>query len=287
MEKSGTSEPPFGTFAPGHSLGRVIATTRRLPSGRIGRRVGRAMRSWLSRAVDHPVDLEVFGQRMRLHPRGNACERNLILTPHHFDSAELELLSGRLHPRFVFIDIGANVGAYSLFIASRAGPQARIIAIEPHPVVAERLEFNLAANALTAVTVVRRALSDKQGEAELHAMPWNLGTSTIRAGERPHLKATGFKVQTDTLLGVAGEAGLDHIDAIKLDIEGVEDLVLAAFYRDAPQGLWPSIVILENRPQRWERDLYGLLGQSGYRPVMTTRDNVIFERSGGQATVPG
>ena len=278
MVTLGSSEPPFGTYAPGNALGRMIATTRRLPSGKVGRRLGRFMRSWLSRSVNHPVDLEVFGQHMRLHPRGNACERNLILTPHHFDSEELELLSRRLHPRFVFIDIGANVGAYSLFIASKAGAAAQILAVEPHPIVAERLEFNLASNGLATVKVIRCALSDKQGEAELHAMPWNLGTSTIRAGARPHLKATGFKVPTDTLLGVVEAGKLDHIDAVKLDIEGVEDLVLSAFYRDAPPALWPGIVILENRPQRWERDLFGLLKQSGYQAVMTTRDNVVFER---------
>jgi FkbM family methyltransferase len=267
-------DAPFGAQSPGIGLSAVLYFTRQLPPGRIGRRLGRFMRSWLSRAVMGPVDLKVLRQNMRLYPRGNACERTLILTPQHFDRSELEVLSRHLHPRFVFFDVGANVGAYSLFVASHAGPEAKVFAIEPHPVVARRLAFNIGSNNLPGITVLQMALSDKAGEAELHTMPQNLGTTTIRAGEKPKHKPTGFKVRTDTLLSIVTSAGLAKIDAIKLDVEGAEEPILSTFFRDARQTQWPLVVILENR----ERVVFELLSSLGYRHVMTTRDNVIFER---------
>ena len=47
---------------------------------------------------------------------------------------------------FTFVDVGANVGLYSLFVATRARSRARILALEPQPGIVDRLRFNLAAN---------------------------------------------------------------------------------------------------------------------------------------------
>ena len=90
----------------------------------------------------------LWGMRLRLYPRRNGCEKNALFTPQMFDTMERRVLAeavGRQRRRkFTFVDIGANVGLYSLYLASRGN--VRTLAIEPQPGILERLKFHLAAN---------------------------------------------------------------------------------------------------------------------------------------------
>jgi hypothetical protein len=77
------------------------------------------------------------------------------------------------------------------------------------------------------------------------------------------------------LLAVLADANIAAIDALKIDIEGAEDLALAPFLRDALPDLLPRIVLLEERPD-WDTDLYVLLGQRGYVRAERSRHNLVF-----------
>jgi hypothetical protein len=82
-----------------------------------------------------------------------------------------------------------------------------------------------------------------------------------------------------TLLDLLNREGLTRVDAIKLDVEGAEDLVLGPFFRDAPASLYPSMFIVANVPERWQVDVVGLLASKGYRQILETKMNLVFERS--------
>jgi hypothetical protein len=86
------------------------------------------------------------------------------------------------------------------------------------------------------------------------------------------------KVPATTLLALVESEHYERIDAIKLDVEGAEDLILEPFLRDAPPSLWPGFIIIEDSRLRWQSDLAGLLKRSGYRLVRQTRMNMLFER---------
>src|SRR5262249_61731547 len=79
------------------------------------------------------------GVRFRLHPRDNGCEKNLLFTPQMSEPTERAELTAEIDQAkeeaspFVFIDIGANVGLFSFFVAARAGRSARILAVDPDP----------------------------------------------------------------------------------------------------------------------------------------------------------
>ena len=76
------------------------------------------------------------------------------------------------HPRrFTFVDIGANVGAYSLFVAARAGGTARILAVEPQPDIFDRLAYNISLNPFGTIKAVDCAVADKTGELTLFLDP--------------------------------------------------------------------------------------------------------------------
>jgi FkbM family methyltransferase len=67
----------------------------------------------------------------------------------------------------VFVDIGANVGLFSLFVASQAGANAKILAIEPEPENVRRLRFNVAANPDAPIRVLPIALGEATGMVAL------------------------------------------------------------------------------------------------------------------------
>jgi FkbM family methyltransferase len=279
-EQIPAEERPFGAFAPKALLSKIIARTRAASDSFLGRKIAYALRRIGLRALDGaPVDIESLGARMRLYPDGNVCEKRVLFTPQYFDPVEREMLLKRLRDGFTFIDIGANIGAYSLFVAAHAGRNARILAVEPQPDVFARLAFNIAQNPFGTVKAVACALADKVGELTLFIDPANRGESSVRilnssAGRSVQVPAT-------TLLALVESEGYDRIDAVKLDVEGAEDLILEPFLRDAPASLWPGFIIIEDSRQRWQSDLVGLLERSGYGLVLQTRLNLLFERRAG------
>jgi len=117
----------------------------------------------------------------------------------------------------VAFDVGANVGYYTSLLAART---ARVVAFEPHPVVAEQLARNVARwPSRDRVVVDRRAASDASGGGTLvepESFTHNNGTAMLLTGAGP---AAGRAVATVVLDEVAGE---DRIGILKLDVEGHE-----------------------------------------------------------------
>jgi FkbM family methyltransferase len=270
------SDAPFGTYQPTAFEARLIALGRRLPPTKVGKRTASFIRSAMRRLRRDPLDLEVIGQKMRLHAGNNACEKRLIVTPQFFDPIELAFLRSRLHPAFTFLDIGSNVGAYSVFVANNAGPRARVIAVDPNAIVLKRLAFNAAANSLTNIHAVQAGIADVDGEMEFALEESNMGGSSLQLDREARGGKTIFKVPVRTLAGLVREAGLDHVDAIKIDVEGFEDKVLIPYLSTVPRSLYPKSVILETNIGSWQGDLIGVLTNAGYQTSGEFAHNGIF-----------
>ncbi|MDF2688292.1 MAG: FkbM family methyltransferase [Microvirga sp.] len=271
---------PFGDFAPSGLTRWVIDRTRGLPEGWAGRRLALMLRHLAMKMLKGPpLDLETFGVRMRLYPHKNVCERRLLFTPQYFDADELKILASRIREGFTFIDVGSNVGWYALYLAQEAGPavSTRILAVEPQPEIFDRLIYNIRQNPSCTIKAVDCAIADKTGELTLFLDPLNRGEASLKIVNSSQTDA--IRVPAVTLLDLLNREGLTHVDAIKLDVEGAEDLVLGPFFRDAPASLYPSVFIVANVPERWQVDVVGLLTGKGYRQILETKMNLVFERS--------
>ena len=268
----------FGRHAPRGWLAGLVRTARLCGAGWAGKRLAFALRAVGIRALGgRPLDVEALGARMRLYPGNNVAEKNLLFTPQYFDLAERRFLAARLTADFAFIDVGANVGGYALFAATLAGPRARVLAIEPQADIFERLSFNIRQNSFPAVKALELAVSDRDGEVTLFIDAKNKGESSIRL-VGTHGAGAAVRVPAKALASIVAEEGFERIDAVKLDVEGAEDLILEAFFRDASARLWPRLLIVEDAPGRWSIDLPALIAAQGYRVALKTRTNVIYER---------
>lgn len=268
----------FGRHAPSGLVARLLPLTRSTSATWTGKR-----RAFLLRAVGvtalggRPADVESLGARMRLYPYNNVCEKRILFTPQYFDPAELAFLAQRITPDFVFVDLGSNVGGYSLFVAARAGANARIVAVEPQPELYERLVYNIRQNPFATIKALECAVADQDGEITMFVDLQNRGETSMRMVQ-PAQKGGEIRVAARPLAALVADERLPRIDAMKLDIEGAEDLVLEPFFRDAPECVWPRTILLEYSPRRWSIDLPALLARIGYAEVLRTDQNVAFER---------
>ena len=268
----------FGRHAPRGWLAALVRAARLCGTDWAGRRLAFALRAVGVRALGgQPLDVEAFGARMRLYPGHNVAEKNLLFTPQYFDPEERRFLAGRLGASFVFVDVGANVGGYALFAATLAGPLARILAIEPQADVFERLTFNVGQNVFPCVKALEVAVADRDGEVTLFLDRKNKGESSMRL-VGTHGEGSSVRVSARALAALVAEEGYERIDCVKLDVEGAEDLILEAFFRDAEPHLWPRLLVVEDAPGRWSLDLPALILAQGYGVALKTRTNVIYER---------
>jgi FkbM family methyltransferase len=278
--KYDASDPsPFGRYAPRGLCAAALTVTRRCSERWLAKRLAFFLRSmsvkWLSGS---PVDVETLGARMRLRPYNNVAEKRLLFTPQYFDARERALIASRLADDSVFIDAGASVGGYALSIAA-AVPRAKVLAIEPLPEIFERLVYNIDQNAFANVKALSCALADRDGEVTLFVNANNRGETSVRIVSAD-AKALRLRVPAKSLLSVLREERYDRLDAIKLDIEGAEDLALDAFFRDAPASLWPLLIVMEFNLLPAEAELEQRLRGLGYREILRTAENVAYERGG-------
>lgn len=145
MTHSDTETCPlaFGACHPAPSLTRKIEWARRASFLRGLYLLSSLMRKSALRTIGGgSVDYDFRGMNVRFRPNGNTAEKRALLNPARFDPMELAFIEANLPPGGIFLDIGANVGLYSLVAAKSSGSRGRVLAFEANPPVMERLAFN-------------------------------------------------------------------------------------------------------------------------------------------------
>ena len=225
-----------------------------------------------------PTRITSMGCDFIVHPRDNFTEFRMWengLPPEH--EATLHLADLLADSGAVIVDVGANAGAFSLPIITRAGTGARAAVFEPNPVMRARLQANLDLNDLGHVRVFDCAISDAAGRARLH-FPGNgnLGQGRIGQGYDGPNAREGVEVALRPLADCLAEAGFDRVDLLKVDVEGLEDRVIAPLLQaeDAPR---PRLIYVEVEHQgTWSYPLLDILADRGYAELRAFGKNRLF-----------
>jgi FkbM family methyltransferase len=266
----------FGRYAPHGAIAVILRLTRLRPIGWLGQRFGFVCRTLgILLLRGRPLDVSALGARMRLYPAHNTSEKKLLFTPHLFDPEERDMLARYVRDGFVFVDVGANVGGYALFVAALAGPKARVLAVEPQPELFERLVFNIRQNPFGTVKALECAVTDKDGTVTLFVDPSNSGRSSVRFVNSSR-QFTALKVSAKTLKTIVDDEQLDRIDAMKVDVEGAENLILEPFFSQVDQSLWPRLLILDDPAEGGPRPMPALAEGGQYELVGRTRNNSLY-----------
>jgi FkbM family methyltransferase len=184
---------------------------------------------------EHLVSVLPGGERIRVSAR----HRYLSWNPEEYAAFRAAVRPGDL-----VLDVGANVGAYTLLFAQWVGPAGHVVAFEPAPLAAAGLRRHLALNGLTSrVEVLEAAVCDRSGTAPFHADAAS-GVNALASRGTP----SSIEVLTTTLDEFCSARDLrPHV--VKIDVEGAELAVLEGARRLLSD---PEIrVFVELHPATW------------------------------------
>lgn len=173
------------------------------------------------------------------------------------------------------VDVGANIGLYTLESSLVVGPTGQVISIEAAPPHAQALQKNIQLNRMNNVSVIEAAVGDSVGEATL-TLPSgdNLGMFTVGpvSGDKV------FRVVLRPIDDLLKERGINSVDLIKMDIEGSEYRALRGAARTL--GRCRPVLIIELNESALCRcgsstaEVKELLRYWGYRGWLIARNTV-------------
>lgn len=279
MGNTNKIDPPFGTYALPAKREHIRMGAKDCGDTRFGRWRASLARKRAIRGLAEPFDVtvdETFGVKARLYPSTNRCEKRAVCGVDIWDHEERAVLCAHIEEHasekpYVFLDIGANVGLYSLFAngyARWSGRDVRLIAVEPSAEMGARLSVNAEASE-ASIALIRSAISTEAGDVFLSDGGGNRGEGQI--------SESGEAVPAMTLLQACESEGLDRIDALKLDIEGQDLAVLTQFFDQAPTPLHPKMMILE-LDETSADPLIELTQAHNYLITTRTRMNVVVTK---------
>lgn len=257
---------PFGHFAPNAFQRMLIGLSR---ASFLKRGVFRGSMTRLILALGRgPLDIRFRGAGYRIRGEQNLIEYGLLLVP-TYNGTDIDFLLGGAPQDAGFVDIGCDIGLYSLPLAV-ARPKGRVISVDANPKMIARILWNSAATELRNVTAVQAAVSDSDGRGDLVIRKDDVAIVAVKesaSGEMP----------IRTLLAILIEAGLRAIHGLKIDIEGNEDRALVPFLDTCDGAMLPRRIVIEHpEPNADYPGCAAAFARRGYRLVARTRNNSLY-----------
>lgn len=194
--------------------------------------------------------------RMLYNPNDTYLGRSLDLYG-EFSEGEVELFRQVVKPGFTVLDIGANIGCHTVFMAQAMQNSGRIIAIEPQRLTFQLLCANVALNSLFNVQCLNNAVGDSEGTIAVPvlnpACEQNFGGLDLRQHEEGE---TIKKLTVDSL-------DLPTCQFIKLDVEGMEIMALTGARETISK--YKPVLYVENDREEHREDLIRLIASYDYR----------------------
>jgi FkbM family methyltransferase len=190
-----------------------------------------------------------------------------ILNFGNFEAEFLEIILEMIADNGVIIDIGANVGWYSLNLAISI-KKSKIYALEPIPSTFKMLGKNIALNNFSNISLFNIGLGDKKSISKFYYYPEGAGNASLKKlAQNRRLEI--IKCHIDTLDNFIIEKKITRLDFIKCDVEGAELLVFKGGVETIKKY---KPVIFTEMLRKWSKkfsyhpnDIIGLFNNIGYK----------------------
>lgn len=160
-------------------------------------------------------------------------------------------------PKGIVLDLGANVGAFSLYAGQTA---TRVYAFEPDSSNFTQLVKNTERNNTLPISIFQKAVGGETGKATLHSAAINKGASSLILSR----SSTDETVVVVTLDDALSLCGVSHVDFLKVDIEGSEYALFDAVSINTLQRI--STIAMETHAVRGRepREIVAKLERAGF-----------------------
>lgn len=160
------------------------------------------------------------------------------------------------------IDVGANIGAFSIFAAINY-PESKIYCFEPDYQNYQKLVKNLNLNKIKNVRTFNIAIGKKEGKIKLYSDSngnfGTIGSSTIK------VSPTSVEINCEILNDVLVENRIGTCDLLKLDCEGAEYDIIFSLNQDSIKRIKYIVLEYHHTPNYQGKDLIGCLKNQGYQ----------------------
>lgn len=181
-----------------------------------------ALHGFLFRFLLCDTIIEIEGSKMCVNldklPESYSRTFQYLLVIHEREELSIRMFKTAVKEGYVVLDIGANIGFYSLLAARLVGEEGRVYAFEPDPVNYSLLIKNIEINGYDSIFPLQKAVSDLNGKVRLYLDDKDTTAHTIRQRNGSKEFVEVESVTLDEFF--AGENR--RIDVIKIDIEGAE-----------------------------------------------------------------
>ncbi len=183
---------------------------------------------WFSSKCSNDTIVFEWHKKIRVYARPIDETSQMLFVGGNYDPNEMCFLEDILKPGMVFIDIGSNIGLYTLFASRLIGEEGTVIAVEPSKRELLRLKANLKLNRCKNVKVISTAISDCSSTGELLiADEEHSGHNTFGNFSYPSVFIQGKQmIKKKKLDDLIDELSLNRVNVIKIDVEGHELFVL-------------------------------------------------------------
>ena len=236
------------------------------------------------RTVRRPIDIRAFGLKFRCHSDSGDASRMIYFSglpdPH-----EMLFLQRYLRPGDAAIDAGANVGVYTLLMASLVGTDGRVLAFEPADKAFAYLTMNVEMNDLRQVALRKAAIADFRGTAD-----FNQGEDEANA--LSSLRESPLGRHPVDVVTLDSEIAERSYAVCKIDVEGAEFAALKGAEASLRMAN-PPVLLLEltnrtlMRSGRSVEEVKSWLKQRGYELWTYVPDANLLERWVERPRKPG
>jgi FkbM family methyltransferase len=257
----------FGTYKPNFTQRLLISICRHSFLKRGSAR--RLMTNLILSLGQSKLDIYFRGAAYRIFGESNLIEYGLLLKP-DYNAAEIDFLLEGATVHSNFIDVGCNIGLYTLPLCV-SSPAGKTLAIDANPKMVGRIRWNAEASKLNNLVVVHTAVGDVNGQCDLAIAKDDVAIVAVEE------RADG-EMPMRLLFDVVSAEHIQSIHGLKIDIEGYEDKALVPFLNSAPEALLPKKIVIEHPDMN--NDYPGCaeaFGRLGYQLRGRTRNNSLYE----------
>ena len=208
----------------------------------------------------------IFNKKLRVNTRDFL--QNKIFYFGQWEPRLTQFILSRQQTDGIFLDIGANIGYFSIAAASRF---KKVIAIEASPEIAGLLKRNIDRNQITNIAIINVAIGDRNGEIFVNlASDHNIGQTAVSKEE----KSGSRKIPMATIDSLLNREELSNLQFIKMDVEGAEFSVFENILTII-DALHPQLEIVAeitpaedaNERQR-QKKIWAAIIESGFTPYV-------------------
>lgn len=270
------NEAYFGLYRPGFWQAFLLKLVSIPPfyRGAFRRRSANFIRRFSQQGI---VDMVRNDGCYRLRGPSNLIEDAILIHP-RYNIREINFLRDGTPEGGTFLDLGANIGLYTLPMAHKAGPNGRVLAIDANPNIVKTLGFNVQASKLNNISIACIAVGEKNKKVRLEMRKDD--HAIVETHEDPNGNVDMLPLQD-----IIDAFGITQIDTLKADIEGYEDRALIPFLKVATSALTPKRIVIEHAAHYdWKEDLARFLVEFGYILIAKERSNSLYERQKVETT---